>query len=31
MFWRVAYHVAKVEEEWGGDVHAAAPASSTTC
>src|SRR5215204_3217201 len=20
MFWRVAYHVAKVEEEWGGDV-----------
>jgi ribonucleoside-diphosphate reductase alpha chain len=22
MFWRVAYHVAKVEEEWGADVHA---------
>lgn len=22
MFWRVAYHVAKVEEEWGGDVSA---------
>ena len=20
MFWRVAYHVAKVEEMWGGDV-----------
>ncbi len=20
MFWRVAYHVAKVEEQWGGDV-----------
>ncbi|MCX7977322.1 MAG: ribonucleoside-diphosphate reductase, adenosylcobalamin-dependent, partial [Bellilinea sp.] len=20
MFWRVAYHVAKVEENWGGDV-----------
>ncbi len=20
MFWRVAYHVAKVEEDWGGDV-----------
>jgi ribonucleoside-diphosphate reductase alpha chain len=20
MFWRVAYHVAKVEEEWGGDI-----------
>jgi ribonucleoside-diphosphate reductase alpha chain len=22
MFWRVAYHVAKVEEQWGGDVQA---------
>lgn len=22
MFWRVAYHVAKVEEEWNADVHA---------
>ncbi|MEP0805355.1 MAG: ribonucleoside reductase class II [Chloroflexota bacterium] len=22
MFWRVAYHVAKVEEQWGADVHA---------
>ena len=22
MFWRVAYHVARVEEEWGADVHA---------
>ncbi|HUH98159.1 MAG TPA: adenosylcobalamin-dependent ribonucleoside-diphosphate reductase [Anaerolineales bacterium] len=22
MFWRVAYHVAKVEQEWGGDVMA---------
>lgn len=22
MFWRVAYHVAKVEEEWSADVHA---------
>src|SRR5215510_7341131 len=22
MFWRVAYHVAKVEEEWGTDIHA---------
>jgi ribonucleoside-diphosphate reductase alpha chain len=22
MFWRVAYHVAKVEEGWGADVHA---------
>ena len=22
MFWRVAYHVAKVEEEWEADVHA---------
>ncbi|HSO11721.1 MAG TPA: LAGLIDADG family homing endonuclease [Anaerolineales bacterium] len=21
MFWRVAYHVAKVEEQWGADVH----------
>ena len=21
MFWRVAYHVAKVEEEWGADVN----------
>ena len=21
MFWRVAYHVAKVEEAWGGEVH----------
>jgi len=21
MFWRVAYHVAKVEEQWGTDVH----------
>ncbi len=20
MFWRVAYHVAKVEEEWGADI-----------
>jgi ribonucleoside-diphosphate reductase alpha chain len=24
MFWRVAYHVAKVEETWGGDVIASA-------
>jgi ribonucleoside-diphosphate reductase alpha chain len=24
MFWRVAYHVAKVEEQWQGDVHARA-------
>lgn len=24
MFWRVAYHIAKVEEKWGGDVIAAA-------
>jgi ribonucleotide reductase alpha subunit len=24
MFWRVAWHVAKVEEAWGGDVQAAA-------
>ncbi len=24
MFWRVAYHVAKVEEHWGGDVMARA-------
>jgi len=24
MFWRVAYHVAKVEETWGGDVLASA-------
>jgi ribonucleoside-diphosphate reductase alpha chain len=21
MFWRVAYHIAKVEEKWGGDSH----------
>lgn len=24
MFWRVAYHVAKIEESWNGDVHASA-------
>ena len=24
MFWRVAYHVAKAEEAWGGDVNARA-------
>jgi ribonucleoside-diphosphate reductase alpha chain len=24
MFWRVAYHIAKVEEQWGGDVIALA-------
>jgi ribonucleoside-diphosphate reductase alpha chain len=26
MFWRVAYHIARVEEAWGGDVNARAVA-----
>ena len=31
MFWRVAYHVAKVEEAWNADVEARAPRVLSCC